>query len=468
MNNEKKHIVYTAKDIEQYLAGSMSNAEMHAIEKAALDDPLLADAIEGYDAVDNKEWNEVFAALRDKIAIAGSTPVISISKNKFAQRWRVAAAVLLVGCSIAIAYLFTSKNNTDEKTLAANTGVKESNKTDSNQLATTDSTSYIAANKTPVTSSKKELQLAENDNKQPTEEKKALAILKQDNQTAGNDFVYRPDKQATIASKDMVQVDNNKSPAESAAKEPTSSNNVDSANSRNNIANKGNVGDNKIADGNLNNSAAPVNQLNGIQLKGNNFFNAQVVDAANHPLPFAQIKTAKQKPIVADASGNFTIAAADTTVTVTVTAAGYLSKKYQLQNAAVPQKIMLDDDKIALQEITYTTRKSSSAKTVLNKENNIKDLEAEDDDIEPVNGWVEYNNYLSQNLTVSDQLKNSNIHGVVEVFVKLKPNGNVSEVKIDKSLCDECDAEAIRLIKKGPKWDVKKNKARRAKVKVQF
>ena len=95
MNNEKKHIVYTAKDIEQYLAGSMSNAEMHAIEKAALDDQLLADAIEGYDAVDNKEWNEVFAALRDKIAIAGSTPVISISKNKFAQRWRVAAVLQL-------------------------------------------------------------------------------------------------------------------------------------------------------------------------------------------------------------------------------------------------------------------------------------------------------------------------------------------------------------------------------------
>ena len=129
---------------------------------------------------------------------------------------------------------------------------------------------------------------------------------------------------------------------------------------------------------------------------------------------------------------------------------------------------MLDDDKIALQEITYTKRKSSSPKTVLIKEQNIKELEEEDDDIEPIIGWVEYNNYISQNLTVSDQLKNSNIHGVVEVFVKLKTNGNVSEVKIDKSLCAECDAEAIRLIKKGPRWDVKKNKGGKAKVKVQF
>jgi hypothetical protein len=335
-------------------------------------------------------------------------------------------------------------------------------------LATADSTSYIAANKTPVTNSKKELQLAQRDNKQPTEEKTALTTLKQDKQKAANDFVYQPGKSVKTTDKEIIKADSYKSLAESAAKEKISSNKEVQINSRNNVANEGNVADIKIVDGNLNNSAAPINQLNGIQLKGNNFFNAQVVDATNHPLPFATIKTAAHKPIVTDASGNFAIAAADTTVTVTVTAAGYLSKKYQLRNAVVPQKIMLDEDKIALQEITYTKRKSSSPKTVLIKEQNINELEAEDDDIEPVNGWVEYNNYLSQNLTVSDQLKNSNIHGVVEVFVKLKTNGNVSEVKIDKSLCAECDAEAIRLIKKGPRWEVKKNKGRRAKVKVQF
>ena len=39
---------YTAKDIERYHSGQMSVAEMHALEKAALDDPFLADALEGY------------------------------------------------------------------------------------------------------------------------------------------------------------------------------------------------------------------------------------------------------------------------------------------------------------------------------------------------------------------------------------------------------------------------------------
>ena len=39
---------YTAKDIERYHKGEMSPAEMHLLEKAALEDPMLADALEGY------------------------------------------------------------------------------------------------------------------------------------------------------------------------------------------------------------------------------------------------------------------------------------------------------------------------------------------------------------------------------------------------------------------------------------
>jgi hypothetical protein len=40
--------LYTAKDIERYHRGEMTGAERHALEKAALEDPMLADALEGY------------------------------------------------------------------------------------------------------------------------------------------------------------------------------------------------------------------------------------------------------------------------------------------------------------------------------------------------------------------------------------------------------------------------------------
>ncbi len=467
MNNDKKHIIYSAKDIEQYLSGTMSNAAMHAIEKDALDDPLLAEAIDGYSAVENNDWNKTLAELKEKISAAENTPVVSISQNYFVQRWRVAAAILLVGSSIAIAYLFTPKNNTDKEQLATKNSAKEFSKIVRNQLATTDSTTYIAANNTPVTNNKKELLNTAIETKKPAVDKNALATVKQDNQPTNDNFVYQPGNPSAPAFKGIPQTDNSKSLADNTGKETIASNKEVQNNSPNNAANAANATDLKIADNNIKKLAAPINQQNGLQFKSSNFFNAQIVDATNHPLPFAQIKTAAQKPIVADANGNFNIATTDTSMAVTVTAAGYLPKKYQLQNAEALQIIRLEEDKTDLQELAYTKKKSASPKTALIKEDNIKELE-EDDDIEPINGWVGYNNYLLQNLTISDQLKNSNVHGVVELLVKLKANGNVSAVKIKKSLCAECDEEAIRLVKKGPRWDVKNNKGGEAKVKVQF
>ena len=39
---------YSAEDIQRYLDGKMDQAGMHALEKAALEDPFLADAIDGF------------------------------------------------------------------------------------------------------------------------------------------------------------------------------------------------------------------------------------------------------------------------------------------------------------------------------------------------------------------------------------------------------------------------------------
>lgn len=47
-NKEHKTTQYGAVEILNYLSGQMDRAEMHALELAALDDDLLADAIEGY------------------------------------------------------------------------------------------------------------------------------------------------------------------------------------------------------------------------------------------------------------------------------------------------------------------------------------------------------------------------------------------------------------------------------------
>jgi len=63
--SQQKH--YTATDIERYHSGQLSAAEMHALEKAALDDPFLADALEGYTFTNTQEKD--VATLQQKLQL---------------------------------------------------------------------------------------------------------------------------------------------------------------------------------------------------------------------------------------------------------------------------------------------------------------------------------------------------------------------------------------------------------------
>ena len=70
---------------------------MHAMEKAALDDPFLAEAMEGFEGMKDKEWNNQLAALRAQIAEKGSVAkIIPLHKTKN-NWWKTAAAILILG-----------------------------------------------------------------------------------------------------------------------------------------------------------------------------------------------------------------------------------------------------------------------------------------------------------------------------------------------------------------------------------
>ena len=70
MKEEKNDIIYTAEDIKRYITGAMNPQEMHAIEMAALDDPLLAEAMEGYDLMEQKDWSKELADLKHHFSLS--------------------------------------------------------------------------------------------------------------------------------------------------------------------------------------------------------------------------------------------------------------------------------------------------------------------------------------------------------------------------------------------------------------
>src|SRR5262245_14319280 len=70
---------------------------MNELEKAALDDPFLADALEGYaaSAVNiSSDLSELKKKLEERVS---DTKVVSITSGSSFKWWKVAAAVIILG-----------------------------------------------------------------------------------------------------------------------------------------------------------------------------------------------------------------------------------------------------------------------------------------------------------------------------------------------------------------------------------
>ncbi|MEO7444508.1 MAG: hypothetical protein ABIT96_11080 [Ferruginibacter sp.] len=109
----KNDMIFGAIDFERYHKGDMSPAEMHALEKAALEDAFLADALEGYAFTATPVYDietlekKIFFKKEDNKKIFTLYPAV---KNLLKI-----AAVLLV---IISASWFLLRNNGDEETSA--------------------------------------------------------------------------------------------------------------------------------------------------------------------------------------------------------------------------------------------------------------------------------------------------------------------------------------------------------------
>lgn len=98
MNDKKK---YTAKDIRLYLEGKLSPSQMHELEKAALEDPFLADALEGMELYNDQEkfsddTNDLNVRLNERINKKGAL----LSVNNL--WWKIAAVLVIIITGISV------------------------------------------------------------------------------------------------------------------------------------------------------------------------------------------------------------------------------------------------------------------------------------------------------------------------------------------------------------------------------
>lgn len=71
----------------------------------------------------------------------------------------------------------------------------------------------------------------------------------------------------------------------------------------------------------------------------------------------------------------------------------------------------------------------------------------------PENGFQDLNRYLRENIQYPEEHKGSRIKGNVTVVFTIETDGRISKIRVNKSLGEAFDQEAIRLIKNGPSWE---------------
>src|SRR4029453_1645478 len=150
-----------------------------------------------------------------------------------------------------------------------------------------------------------------------------------------------------------------------------------------------------------------------------------------------------------DVRGNFTLISPDSTLDVQVRSVGFESNLARLKNNVAANQIILQEKKTLPEKVIIYKKTDSIRSRTANMM-----LE----EPEPVDGWSNYDVYLANNINVfGDFKKEAATGGQVRLSFEVNQHGNPTNIRVEKSLCKECDEEAIRAVKEGPKWK-RKNK----------
>lgn len=436
MSEEKKYKNYTAADIEKYHKGLMSPGEMNELEKAALDDPFLADALEGYEARSGNISSDI-AELKKKLEERVSDKkVINIAPSGSAFKWwKVAAAlVILGGLGYFVFQISTVERNKDIVTLDKKQNQPQTTPGgDSNKLIDPlrDSALNLKSNIPSVPGDTKDVVKV----KIQKEESTSKEFLNSDNDKS--DLATEKSKASQPGLKDTEQKDSIFDDRALGISAPAA------------VEKKSAAADIKLNEGISNN-----------QLRAN-YFSGRIQDASNNPLPFANITNTRDNVgTYADAQGRFTLVSPDSVLNVQVRSIGFENNTVQLKNNVASNDVVLQENKTAPDKVLSFKQPDSSRSRMANVK-----LE----ELEPADGWNNYSTYLANNLNIPQDLRNKgNSNKQVQLSFEVNQQGDPINIRVEKSLCDKCDEEAVRVVKQGPKWKKKNKRAKRITISVPF
>ena len=411
---------YSAADIERYHAGKMTPAERHALEKAAMDDPFLSDALEGYmytstPAADLEKITQRLEGYEDK------KRVFFLFRNR---TWLSAAAILLfiaAGSWLALQWLDRDSSKmaleqNQEETARKSGPVTNTQPPAITQVPSTDSVQEVPTPSTAATESRK----TNSPRKPEPVGEMATAIPAPEEAKSSEAYKDRADDSRN---KSYWLAEKTQAPATS---ERTISGNYQNNRSSNAQAVPGLNQQNQAPVMNQQNQVTPQNQQNRFAINQQN--NIRDYNAT-HDSAFMD-RTANRESL----------------------ASRRQSDTVQHLN------VVLQPTNEGLSEVVVLSKKQAAARKI---------TEPKVDTLEPTIGWAKFDEYIANNITAPEELKTKQmLSREVELVFDVNSNGDPVNITVAKSLCASCDQEAIRLLREGPKWKKKKN--RKGKVTIRF
>ena len=366
MHKSNHSKIYTADELIRYHSGLMTEQEMHKLEKAALEDQFLSDALDGYKIENNSKEN--LLKIETELNNYNNSVRKSFNIRKYYSSLSIAASIL----AIAIAAYFILQPE------------------DSHQIILTKNEQKVIEKKELMP----EATIQSSDNSTVTVDKNSNEPLITNKNTAfkSSNKSYYP----SIEIKTPIALS---STLEDSFKLASNQTTVSVSEFKDNAKifeiNQDSAMQNTIASADSKMSNAPA-----VQQKGLGYNKAEATNLDE----------------------------------VVVTASGSSKSKKQISWAATKEREKIASDSLQI--------------------------------IKPDAGRLSFLNYVNANKRNCVEKDGTAKKGKVILSFKLNKIGKPINIKVEKSLSESCNKEAIRLLNSGPKWEGKRNK--KTTVEIEF
>jgi TonB family protein len=459
-------------DIERYLKGELTPAEMHALERKALSDPFLAEALEGAGGIPNDELEADLHALQASLRERIQSP-----REKVIPMWawpmRMAAGLALLAVSGFVIYSLLQNNSSNDlavnkETVAPAEKTTEETKPEQN---------IPSENKDIPAEQPKSLdQSAAGKSEEKIPEKVTLGIQEY---TAKSPVIKPQPVEEAVITEQVEQMAS--MPADEQVSDEAIADKFDDKEISKALEEREPVAATSIrkreaslelkkedagfrysssqADTTVQGNAIKLEPAMNGYISGTRIIRGQVRSAEEGVgLPGVNVMVKDSNVgTVTDMQGNYELTTENTKNTDLVFSfIGMQSKEVDAHTDKVD--VELEQDVSQLSEVVVM---GYGAENITEKERPTIEFAT------PEGGRIAYKQYLEKNIKYPELALQNEIEGKVTIQFTVEPSGKLTDFKVLKGIGYGCDEEVIRLIKAGPKWTATKRDDEVVKDKVK-